>query len=82
MALSSSLSSGDLESWGWRVPFLVCLALIPLAFYLRRSMPETLTRGADKAVSDRDRVSAHASLISLAVLSPSAGRFRLMSEPT
>src|SRR5208282_5818432 len=75
MALSSSLSSGDLESWGWRVPFLVCLALIPLAFYLRRSMPETLERGAGRVVSDRDRVSAHASLISLAVLSPSAGRF-------
>jgi len=68
MALSSSLSSGDLESWGWRVPFLVCLALIPLAFYLRRSMPETLKRRAGAAVSDRDRVSAHASLIALAVL--------------
>jgi MFS family permease len=67
MALSSSLSTGDLESWGWRVPFLVCLALIPLAFYLRRSMPETLNRGAGKALSDRERVGARTSFIVVAL---------------
>ncbi len=69
MALSSSLATADLESWGWRAPFLVCLALIPLAFHLRRSMPETLMHTARKgADSDRDRIGAHKNLIGVAVL--------------
>lgn len=38
----SMLAPAELQSWGWRVPFAVGLLLLPLAFYLRRSMPETL----------------------------------------
>ena len=38
----SMLTPAELQSWGWRVPFAVGLLLLPLAFYLRRSMPETL----------------------------------------
>jgi len=40
--LSYLLTKQQLADWGWRVPFLICLALIPLAFYLRSDMPETL----------------------------------------
>jgi MFS family permease len=40
--LSYVLTKQQLADWGWRVPFLICLALIPLAFYLRSDMPETL----------------------------------------
>ena len=29
-------------AWGWRIPFLLGLALIPIAFFLRRHMPESL----------------------------------------
>lgn len=38
----------DLVSWGWRIPFLVSLALIPLAVYIRRALPETLENPSDK----------------------------------
>ncbi|CAN5841183.1 MFS transporter [soil metagenome] len=38
----SLLTPAELQSWGWRVPFAVGLLLLPVAFYLRRSMPETL----------------------------------------
>src|SRR6185312_5840497 len=42
MLLSYTLSPADLAAWGWRVPFVLCLALIPVALYLRSYMPETL----------------------------------------
>lgn len=38
----------DLVSWGWRIPFLVSLALIPIALYIRRALPETLETPSDK----------------------------------
>ncbi len=38
----------DLVSWGWRIPFLVSLALIPIAVYIRRALPETLENPTDK----------------------------------
>ena len=38
----------DLVSWGWRIPFLVSLALIPIAIYIRRALPETLEKPSDK----------------------------------
>lgn len=39
--LSMNLSIDQLTNWGWRVPFLVSLVLIPIALYLRRHLPET-----------------------------------------
>ncbi|MDM0001964.1 MFS transporter [Variovorax sp. J22P240] len=40
--VSSTLSPQDLASWGWRLPFLFSLVLVPIAVYIRRSLPETL----------------------------------------
>ena len=40
--VSSSMSPQDLASWGWRLPFLFSLVLVPIAVYIRRSLPETL----------------------------------------
>ncbi len=42
IAMISMLTPAELQDWGWRVPFAVGLLLLPVAFYLRRSMPETL----------------------------------------
>ena len=42
VGLSAQLSPADMLAWGWRVPFLVGLLLLPVALYLRRNMPETL----------------------------------------
>jgi MFS transporter, MHS family, citrate/tricarballylate:H+ symporter len=33
-----------LEAWGWRVAFLLGAATLPVGFWLRRSLPETLHR--------------------------------------
>lgn len=47
--LSLVLTKDQLASWGWRVPFIICLLLVPVAFYLRRQMPETLERHGSPA---------------------------------
>jgi MFS family permease len=43
-ALSSWLSSADLDAWGWRLAFLLGAAIVPLGLVVRRSLPETLHR--------------------------------------
>ncbi|MGY8662518.1 MFS transporter [Bradyrhizobium sp. UFLA05-109] len=49
VAVSLILSPADLAAWGWRVPFLFSLALIPIAVYIRRSLPETLETGENRS---------------------------------
>lgn len=39
--LSHFLSPADLESWGWRVPFLCGLLIGPVGLYIRRALHET-----------------------------------------
>lgn len=46
MAFSRWLDRDAMLAWGWRVPFLVGLLIVPLALYLRRAMPETLHVGS------------------------------------
>ncbi|MBH3429746.1 MFS transporter [Pseudomonas alkylphenolica] len=41
LALTTSLSTEALESWGWRIPFLVGLLILPLGVYIRRHLQET-----------------------------------------
>jgi MFS family permease len=42
LVLTGSLPPAEMQAWGWRVPFLLGLLLVPVAIYLRRHMPETL----------------------------------------
>jgi MFS family permease len=72
VAMAAILGQEDLAAWGWRVPFVICLTLIPVAFYLRRAMPETLGSeaksskahgSADVSVSDQARYIALNTLI-------------------
>jgi MFS family permease len=65
LGLSLVLDKAALASWGWRVPFVLCLLLIPVALYLRRAMPETLELGAKPKQA---RLQDHARLIVLAIL--------------
>ena len=39
--LTSTLSQGDLESWGWRIPFLFGMLIGPIGLYMRRHVDET-----------------------------------------
>lgn len=43
MAVTQAMDPADLASWGWRLPFAVGLVLVPVGFYMRRALPETLT---------------------------------------
>ena len=42
MLMIGMLTPDELQAWGWRVPFAAGLLLVPVAFYLRRAMSETL----------------------------------------
>jgi MFS family permease len=65
LVLSLTLDNEALTIWGWRVPFVLCLLLVPVAFYLRRAMPETFEAGEG---IQRARLRDHTGLIALAVL--------------
>jgi MFS family permease len=54
--LSNVLSAASLDSWGWRVPFLLGAAMLPLGWYLRNDLPETL-EPADRRKSPTTRES-------------------------
>jgi len=75
VALTGSLTSVELESWGWRVPFALGLLLLPLALYLRRRMPETLVQSSAEKIphpgavaTETPRLWQHSRLILLSVL--------------
>jgi MHS family citrate/tricarballylate:H+ symporter-like MFS transporter len=40
--LTSLLTAESLQAWGWRVAFLLGAAVVPVALYIRRQLPETL----------------------------------------
>jgi len=39
--LTSTMSAGDLQAWGWRIPFAVGLLIGPVGYYIRSNMEET-----------------------------------------
>jgi MFS family permease len=40
--LAATLSRDQLYAWGWRIPFFLGVVIAPVAFYIRRQLPETL----------------------------------------
>jgi MFS family permease len=40
--LSATLSTEQLYSWGWRVPFVLGAFIAPVGLYIRRQLPETI----------------------------------------
>ncbi|MDM0112753.1 MFS transporter [Variovorax sp. J22R133] len=69
VALIATLTPAQLQAWGWRVPFAVGLLLLPVAFYLRRNMHETLHDAPQEAANVGMRgVVRHRGLILLAIL--------------
>lgn len=49
VVLSMTLIPDDLQDWGWRIAFALGMILVPVAFYLRRYLPETLPKITDSA---------------------------------
>ncbi len=82
MLLTGTLDQADLQAWGWRIPFAFGLLLIPIALYLRQSMPETLEPGARagaqaassaSVATTKVRLRDHRRLLSLAILTVLGG---------
>ena len=72
LVLTSTLSSAQMQQWGWRVPFALALLLVPVVLVLRRNMPETLVAPCDDSGEPAARPSApglgHLRLVVLGVL--------------
>ena len=69
LVLTSTLAPAEMLAWGWRVPFVVGVLLVPLAIYLRHHMPETLHAAPTKAInSGAVGLKRHRGVIGLAVL--------------
>jgi MFS family permease len=66
--LSYLLTKQQLGDWGWRIPFLVCLALIPVAFFLRGEMPETLDLQRQTSPASKQALALQARYVFLGVL--------------
>jgi MFS family permease len=54
--LSELLEPEQLDEWGWRAAFLLGTAVIPVGFYLRRSLPETLTVEEQRSAPSKGRI--------------------------
>jgi MHS family proline/betaine transporter-like MFS transporter len=46
-SVTALLSATQVASWGWRVPFLIGLLIVPMGIYLRRTLQETPQFRAD-----------------------------------
>jgi MFS family permease len=76
VVLAASLSKAQLYAWGWRIPFALGIAIVPVAVYIRRQLPETLepvaTRRSGAAVLG-DLVRDHTRTVVLGVLTICGG---------
>lgn len=73
LGLAATLTPAEMQAWGWRVPFLFSLLLVPVALYLRNAMPETLhSLDADPPPASGDQANK-AKVVWLAVLVVAGG---------
>ncbi|MPW21346.1 MFS transporter [Paraburkholderia sp. CNPSo 3157] len=49
LALSTQLSPEQIESWGWRAPFIFGLLVAPVGLYIRKHIDDTLPDAATRA---------------------------------
>jgi MFS family permease len=43
LILAANLTRSQLYAWGWRIPFMVGVLVAPVALYIRRQLPETIS---------------------------------------
>lgn len=67
LAVNSLLTPADAESWGWRVPFLAGLLIVPAGLYLRRGLAESeeflLARSREATHDNARNGAAHGSML-------------------
>lgn len=50
--VSMALTPQQLAAWGWRLPFVLSLLLVPVAVYIRRSLPETFEDNGGRSTGE------------------------------
>ncbi len=56
MLLTAVLTPEQMQSWGWRLPFVVGILTVPVGIYIRRHLEETLTEvGVSTVNSEKPR---------------------------
>jgi MFS transporter, MHS family, citrate/tricarballylate:H+ symporter len=65
--LTSWLTPSALDMWGWRVAFLIGVAVVPIGLYIRRNLPETL-HDADRRLTSIEQRRVPVRVIVLALL--------------
>jgi MFS family permease len=61
VALRFTLTGEQMDAWGWRIPFLLGCSIVPVLFWIRRSVAESHVFKAQKPQSARDIFSSLAS---------------------
>ena len=49
--LAVTLSKTSMQEWGWRIPFLIGVAIVPVGLVIRNHLPETAGAGEDPAAA-------------------------------
>ena len=83
LLMNRLLSPAELESWGWRVPFLVGLLIGPVGMMLRYSLPEThagqvRTKAGRAVAAATPRVDWRALLVCTGAISGGAATMHLV----
>ncbi|HEX7932887.1 MAG TPA: MFS transporter [Paraburkholderia sp.] len=59
LALSTQLSAAQIESWGWRTPFIFGLLVAPVGLYIRKHIDDTLPAAANGATQNATHNATH-----------------------
>ena len=62
VALTALLSASQLETYGWRIAFLLGAAVVPFGFWMRSRLPETLQVSQSES-GERTKPMAHSELL-------------------
>jgi MHS family citrate/tricarballylate:H+ symporter-like MFS transporter len=76
--LSKTMTSEALQSYGWRVAFLIGAICLPFGFWMRRTLPETIPQGksSDRSIESLSHLALagrHIRLIVLALMILASG---------
>lgn len=86
LVLTTALSVAQLQSWGWRVPFVLGLAIGPVAWYIRLHAPETpefeASRSVDSGKEQAAQLTSKVLAGSAAVVVATVSMYLMLYTPT